>query len=256
MALVCKEPVSDSAWSHPPEALVLQHNEIHVWRLFLSEIYKHTLSDFLAADELTRARQFHFTKDRENFIAVRGTLRLILGSYLNIAPERLKFCYNDYGKPALPAKFHEHAPHFNVSHSHNIALIAIARDREVGVDIEYIRSMETEDLIAEQFFSPREFKTLRSLPAYLQQTAFFTCWARKEAYIKAVGKGLTIPLDQFDVELRPGEPADLLNINGEPGKASHWTLHELFPADGYVAALAVEDSDVKLKCWQWRDDGE
>jgi 4'-phosphopantetheinyl transferase len=210
----------------------------------------------LSADEIARARQFHFTKDRENFIVARGLLRLILARYLNIAPDQLRFCYNAYGKPSLASAFCGNDLRFNVSHSNDIALYAITMGREVGIDIEYMRPMASDRLVPEQFFSSREVAALRSLPMHLQETAFYTCWTRKEAYIKAVGKGLAIELDRFDVELRPGEPPVLLSVHNDPHEAARWSLQELIPAEGYVGALAVEGNDWQLKCWQWQDEGE
>ena len=164
----------------------------------------------LAADEQARAERFHFERDREHFIVARGVLRAILGRYLNRAPERLSFCYGAHGKPALAGEAGADAIRFNVSHSHGVALYAVTRGREVGIDLERIRFDLAVLEIAERFFSRREVATLRTLPTEAQRQAFFRCWTRKEAYIKARGEGLSLPLDQFDVSLAPGEPAALL----------------------------------------------
>lgn len=124
-------------------------------------------------------------------------------------------------------------------------------NRELGIDIERIRKDFPYQQIAESFFSPFENAVLRSLPEHQQLRAFFTCWTRKEAYIKAVGKGLSIPLNQFDVSLAPGEPAALLNVEGNPEEASKWSLIELFPSSDMVAAVAVAGDCWKLHCWEW-----
>ncbi|MGD0652454.1 MAG: 4'-phosphopantetheinyl transferase superfamily protein, partial [Verrucomicrobiia bacterium] len=199
-------------WRSPPETLVLGCDEVHVWRATLDQTPSQIQSFLhnLAADEQARAERFYFEKDREHFIAARGVLRAILGGYLNRPPECLSFCYNSHGKPALAGESDGDAIRFSVSHSYGVALYAVTRGREVGIDIERIRfDLEVAE-IAERFFSRREVAMLRTLPTEVQREAFFRCWTRKEAYIKARGEGLSLPLDQFDVSLAPGEPAAVL----------------------------------------------
>ena len=140
---------------------------------------------------------------------------------------------------------------FNLSHSHGKALYAISRGREVGVDLEFIRCDLEAEQIAERFFSHSEIETLRALPPSLRKYAFFLCWTRKEAYIKARGEGLSMSLDQFDVSLTPGKPAALLRTNPDSDEALRWSLRDLKPASGYAAALAIRGSDFTLSCWQW-----
>ena len=242
-------------WRAPPETLVLGCDEVHVWRATLDQTpsqiqsFRHNL----AADEQARAERFHFERDREHFIVARGVLRAILGRYLNRAPEGLSFCYGSHGKPALAGESGGDAIRFNVSHSHGVALYAVTRGREVGIDLERIRFDLAVAEIAERFFSRREAAMLRTLPTEAQRQAFFRCWTRKEAYIKARGEGLSLPLDQFDVSLAPGEPEAILGTQPDPSEASRWSLQELTPAPGYVAALAVEGHGWRLACWQWPD---
>jgi 4'-phosphopantetheinyl transferase len=242
-------------WRFPPETSVLGRDEVHVWRADLDQttLQIQRFLDTLAADEQERAARFHFERDREHFIVARGVLRAILGSYLNRAPESLSFCYSSYGKPALAGASDGNAIRFNVSHSHGAALYAVTRGREVGIDLERIRSDIAITEIAERFFSRREVATLRTLPAEVQRQAFFHCWTRKEAYIKARGEGLSLPLDQFDVSLASGEPDALLGSQRDPSEASSWLLQELAYAPGYVAALAAEGRNWRLTCWQWPD---
>ena len=244
------------SWYPPPEPLTLGNNEVHVWRASLdlpaSQVQR--LRYTLSAEELRRAAGYHFQKDRKHFIVARGVLRDILGRYLKIEPSQLRFCYNSYGKPGLAGETIGETLCFNVSHSHALALYAVTHDRAVGVDVERIRPDLADEDIAERFFSPREVAALRALPANMQPEAFFNCWTRKEAYIKARGKGLSISLDQFDVSLAPGEPTTLLSVNGESKEASRWSLQELVVGSGYAAALAAEGHDWQLKCWQWRDE--
>jgi 4'-phosphopantetheinyl transferase len=243
----------EQPWNMPPSVLTLSRQDVHVWRtsLDLSPEHIRRLRQFLAADEITRAERFYFEKDRQHFIVARGVLRVILSRYLGIAPRRLVFSYSSYGKPALAMAPGNDWLRFNVSHSHTLGLYAVARSREVGIDVEHIRANVDSELIAESYFSPREVAALRALPADQRRDAFFTCWTRKEAYIKARGEGLSFPLDRFDVSLAPGEPAALLRTLGDPLEACRWSLQALAPGAGYMAALAVEGHDWQLSRWQW-----
>jgi 4'-phosphopantetheinyl transferase len=245
-------------WSQPPETLILENTEVHVWRAALDQAMPQVQSLLctLTPGERARASRFHFHKDREHFIVARGLLRTILGRYLNVRPGRLRFRYSLYGKPSLAEEFGGDTLRFNVSHSRGLALYALTRDREIGVDLEYIDPDLAHEQIAERFFSPREVIMLRALPTDTQKEAFFNCWSRKEAYVKAVGDGLAIPLDQFDVSLAPQEPAQILSIRGDPQGAARWTLKRLMPAKGYVGALAIEGQLQHLMCWQWNPTSE
>jgi len=235
--------------------LLLGDNEVHVWRASLElpaprvQALQHDLSE----EELERAERFHFQRHRNHFIVARGLLRTILGRYLKTEPRRLRFHYGPKGKPELAGKAGQRALHFNVSHSHELALYAITHGREIGVDVERIRPDVASEKIAERFFSPREAGTLRELPAEVRQEAFYTCWTRKEAYLKAIGEGITLRLDQFEVSVTPGEPAILLNINGDPKEASYWSLKELDPGPGFVGALAVKGHGWDLRCLRWEE---
>jgi 4'-phosphopantetheinyl transferase len=241
------------SWNSPPLDLTLDLDEIHVWRVSLAQTESclQSLQQTLSTDERTKADRFRFPKDRSQFIVSRGALRAILSRYLNISSHILRFDYNPYGKPSLTVAQGGNTLRFNLSHSRGMALIAITKNRDIGVDIEGINPNFSCLEIAEKFFSPLENSVLRSLPEHLHPTAFFTCWTRKEAYIKAVGKGLSIPLNQFDVSLAPGEPAALLNVEGNPEEASKWSLIELFPSSDMVAAVAVAGDCWKLHCWEW-----
>lgn len=239
------------AWSAPPRSLGGGSGEVHVWRAALDadSNYLEALRQTLAQDERDRAGRFHFAKDRDRFIAARGILRSILGRYLRRDPATLRFRYGDYGKPQI-----ENASglRFNLAHSGMLALCAVTWEAEVGVDVEEVRAGVSHEEIAERFFSPSEVAALRALPSALQQEAFFHCWTRKEAYIKAIGEGLSMPLDRFDVSLAPGEPARLLAARGEdPKEASRWSLCELSPGPGYVGALAVQGHAWQLETWTW-----
>src|SRR5579864_7065790 len=204
-------------WCLPPERLVLGDEEVHVWRaiLDLPTSQVQMLERVLAADERIRAEQFHFQKDRIHFIVARGRLRTILGRYLMREPHGLRFHYSHYGKPMLVEEVDSDTMCFNVTHSRGMALYAIGRKREIGIDLEYINTRVEYEQIAERFFSPHEVHMLHSLPQEMRREAFFSCWTRKEAYIKARGLGLSLALDQFDVSLAPGVPAAMLDIREE-----------------------------------------
>jgi len=238
-------------WHSAPETLTLSSHEVHVWRAALDvpESDVRRLWDTLAEDERRRAARFVFQRDRTHFVVARGLLRVLLGRYLEHDPQRLHFIYGHNGKPELATDVEGTGLRFNVSHSHGLALYAVTRRREIGVDVERIRPAVAQETIAEHFFSPREVAVLRALPAALQATAFFACWTRKEAYIKARGDGLALPLDQFTVSLAPGEPAALLSTAWDPQEAARWALHDLAPGPGYMAAVAVAGHDWQLTCW-------
>lgn len=247
----------DQGWETPSIDLRLSENEVHVWRVSLnvSAPVIESLQLSLTSDEVVRARRFYFEQDRNRFIVARGVLRTILGRYLNTDPGQLRFCYNPYGKPSLELPMNDPALSFNLSHAHNLALYAFTYTRQVGVDIEYMRADIDHEQLAKYSFSPNENAVLRSLPEVIKPKAFFNCWTRKEAYIKARGKGLSIPLDQFDVSLQPGELAALLQSREDPQETVRWSLQELTPGPCYVGALAVEGSGWHLCLWQWQEEG-
>jgi 4'-phosphopantetheinyl transferase len=240
-------------WRQPPPGLVLSADEVHVWRASLNHPAEglERLYGTLTPDERERAARFHFERDRRHYVAARGLLREILSLYLRQSPDSLRFSYTSYGKPYLADECVGAGLRFNLSHSGELALYAVSLRRELGVDIERIRTDVEHAQIAAGFFSGPEVEALRALPAHLQREAFFICWTRKEAYIKGIGEGLSLPLDSFDVSLMPGAPASLLAVRGDAQEAARWTLHALEPGAGYHAALVAEGRDWRLKCWQW-----
>ena len=227
--------------------------EIHVWRasLDLDPYDLDNLRSALSPDERTRADRFVLPQHRARFAAARGILRDILSRYLDCTPEGIQFHYGPSGKPALAPGSGPAEIRFNLSHSHGLALYSVARSRELGVDVELIRSRVAEERIAERFFSPAEVAALRVLPPSARTAAFFRCWTCKEAYIKAKGGGLSIALDSFDVSVTPGEPAALLGVRDDPLEAARWSLEELAPGGGYAAALAAEGTGWTLRLWEW-----
>jgi 4'-phosphopantetheinyl transferase len=233
--------------------LALAKDEVHVWRAPLDQPVPPGFDRILSEAELKRARRFRFERDCSHFIVAHGLLRIILSRYVGVEPSRLCFCNNLYGKPALVASSAQAAVRFNLSHSEGLVLYAIARDREVGIDLERIQTDFAFEQIGEQFLSPREAAELDALPTCLRREALLTWWTRKEAFVKARGQGLSMPLDQFSVSLAPSQPARL--YTHEPGEALHWSLQDIMPGFGYVATLAVEGRNWQLKCWDGPADG-
>jgi len=226
----------------------LPEDEVHIWEVDLDCPPERSpaLLDCLSQDERARAQRFRFDRDRDRFVAARVALREILGRCIGLPAHEIVFEYGPYGKPALESPAGA-GVEFNVSHCEGLALIAVAAGRRVGVDLERIVSGASRQRIAERFFSPAEIAALRALPAASQDEAFFACWTRKEAYIKARGEGLSIPLDEFSVSLAPGEPAALLDCSFAEDEVRNWSLQSLAPAPGFVAALAVEGRDWRLR---------
>lgn len=238
-----------SLWAVPPQRLELGIHQVDIWRarleLSLQELNR--LHQTLSEEEKERAERFHFPADRDRYITAHGSLRDVLGRYLGCAPEELTFSENPYGKPAL----NDHRLEFNLSHSGDFVLLAVTRERKVGIDVERIRLESSSSAIARRYFSRAEVAGLESLPLKQREKAFFTCWTRKEAYIKAQGMGLSLPLESFDVSLLPDEPAILRATRPETGEASRWTLFDLKVAPCYAAAAAVEGTDLELRRWDW-----
>jgi len=239
-----------NAWHQPPEILLLPEGLVHVWRLSLDvpPATLESLWQILSADEQARANRYRFARDRQWFIARRGRLRHLLARYLGLAPVGLQFSYSPYGKPALQLESAGQLC-FNLSHSQGLALFAFARQVNIGVDLEHLRADFNHMELAEHFFSAKERAELSTVPLAMRSRAFFLCWTRKEAFIKAHGEGLSLPLDRFDVSLRPGEPARLVATRAGLEAPDQWSLFNLEPEPDYLAALAVQGQGCELHCW-------
>jgi len=238
-----------NGWGSNPGLLELEEAEIHVWRAYLdrTEIVLPQFEATLSTDEKARADRFVFSRDRNQFVGTRGILRDLLGRYLGRSPEELQFDYSVLGKPCLRGEIFKQSVLFNVSHSHGLALLAFTVGRNLGVDVEFVRSGFASEEIADRYFSAQEVAELRALPPTLRTEAFFLCWTRKEAYIKARGEGLQIPLHSFHVSLTPGKPERLQSPD-----SSRWNLRSLSPDPRYVGALVAEGNDWQLRYWDWK----
>lgn len=244
---------TDFSWARPPTKLLLPRDEVHVWLASLDEPEERVsrLFDTLSADERRRAARYHFGRHRQQFTVARAVLRGILGRYLRCTPAGLAFEQGPLGKPCLAPHLNAENLRFNVSHADGLALVALARGREVGVDIERHREGWDTERLTERFFSPSERQVMRRLSPRQRLEGFYACWSRKEAFIKATGEGLSRALDSFDVSLAPGEAAELLRIGGNSEAARDWTLRALTVPNGYTAAIAASGWGVKLRCWTW-----
>jgi 4'-phosphopantetheinyl transferase len=213
--------------------------EIVVARLDLEPSAVRTSASLLSENERKRAARFAFAADARRFIVARARLRRLLGARLGVRPEAVELVYGARGKPAL-ANASSCSLRFNVSHCADLAVYALSSGCEVGIDVEAIRPLPDADDLAARFFSPREQADYRALRRRERPLGFFQCWTRKEAFVKALGEGLSHPLDSFDVSLAPGAPAEFLRIEPGPRADRRWLLTSFSPAQGFVAAVAAE----------------
>ena len=242
--------------AEPPEPIQQESSAVPVSRLVLPEPAAGTVHYWsvdigpgpggrgvLSEDEQERAARFVFDLHRNRYIACRSVLRSLLGRYLHASPAELVFDYTPYGKPEITGS----RIRFNVSHSEDRAIIALTLDDAVGVDVERLRPVQDCLGLAERFFSGPERARLESLPEELRNEAFLNCWTRKEAFIKAIGEGLSHPLDTFEVTLVPGKPARLVSAAGLTDPEQYWSLVNLLPAPGFIGACAVRRAGVEAQ---------
>jgi 4'-phosphopantetheinyl transferase len=239
-------------WREDPRAGAPRDDEVRVWAFALDGPWpRPDLERRLADEERRRAAAFHFERDRRRFVVARATLRAILASALGTSPSAVAFAYGPRGKPSLArAAAGEPGLRFNLSHSSELALAAVARGRELGVDLERVRPELDCLRIARRFFTAGEQAALEAVQGPERLAAFFRCWTCKEAYLKAIGQGLFRCSTSFDVALAPGAAPRLASVHGEPDEAARWSLHDLAPADGYVGAVLVQGHGFRLTRWR------
>ncbi len=238
-----------AGWLTPAAPPALTADEVQVWKVsLLGDGRVGPLRPLLDEGERARADRFAFDHLRRRFTITHGAARLILGGIVGRDPATLRFEAGPFGKPALADGGNVT---FSLSHSGEMALLAVARGRRVGVDIEQADRRTPEDKFVERFFSPGEIERYLGLPAGLRAEAFFNGWTRKEAFIKALGEGLSRPLDSFDVSLAPGEPPALLHVAGAPDEPARWLMRAFDAGPDYVAALVAEGRDWELRQWTW-----
>jgi 4'-phosphopantetheinyl transferase len=234
-------------WIPAPQPLPeLADHDIHIYCVSLDVGDGAAFERVLSDDERVRAARFRFAVDRQRFIARRARLRQLLNHYTKLHPAQLSFNYTPYNKPYLQ----NYPIEFNLSDSEHLALYAFAHV-PIGIDIEYVHMMTDMDDVAAVMFSGAEIAVYKALPDAQKAEGFFSCWTRKEAFIKAVGEGLSYPLADFDVTLKPDEPAKLLRIRDDIRADETWSLYDLHPASDFRAALAVRGHGWKISCFQW-----
>ncbi|MBC8007539.1 MAG: 4'-phosphopantetheinyl transferase superfamily protein [Prolixibacteraceae bacterium] len=200
----------------------------------------HALTEYLSPEERRRADRFRFDRDRRRFIVARARLRQLLGERVKARPEEVELVYGSHGKPALSQRLNNMDWRFNVSHRDDVAAYVFSQGREVGIDVEAIRPVHRADTIASHFFSRSEQEAYLALDSSDKMPGFFNCWTRKEAFIKAIGLGISHPLDCFDVSLAPGDPARLLRVKDTPGADAGWHLDSFSPLPGFVVSMVSE----------------
>ncbi len=248
-------------WLPPSLPLTLVPGQVHLWRAELNLPFDRLpgLSAVLSAQELAQAGRFYFERHRRRYIISHSFLRSVLAAYLGLLPQDIHYTFGEHGKPSLSPDILKNmgAPgvipdlHFNLAHSHELALLGIAAASEIGVDIEYHRVVADYELIAAHFFSAHESAALLALPESQRETAFFNAWTRKEAYLKALGDGLARPLDSFDLSLAPGEPPRLLHVDNFPEEIDRWRILSFSPEPAYTAAIVIANIETSLSFWQW-----
>jgi 4'-phosphopantetheinyl transferase len=238
---ISDESVRERITCDPPEIVRMGNNEVHVWKSCLDVDEETTRRFFglLSEDEKQKALRFHAARHRRKYIVAHGLLRVIVGGYVEADPRSLTFRMNQYGKPFLCPDQKTIPLFFNLSHSHNLCMIAVCSGQEIGIDVEYMNRDINVREIAKRFFSKNENEKINSLPEGLGRHAFFRCWTRKEAYLKAKGKGLFMDLHRFEVSVLPTEPAVLLGSDESPEDIDRWHLCDLDPYPEYAGALSV-----------------
>jgi len=235
-------------WHRAIPGELIHSNEIHVWRAFLdlNSDQLARMAGMLSTDEVERAGRFRFERDQRRFIMARGILREILGRYLGKDPRTLRFDYTTYGKPLLSTSTGYDNIQFNLSHSDAFALYAFTPVRSIGIDIELIRDDVAAEHIAQRFFSVSEISLLEGIDQNKRAGAFFQYWTRKEAFLKALGEGVSFPMEQCDVSFINGSSWSPISMPGNITACPCWYGQDLFPGPGYAAAISAESGDLEL----------
>jgi len=236
-----------SEWQLPPAGLKMELGQVHVWRAYLPEARSHIafFMNILLPDEQARAERFVRYDDTVSFVLCRGILRCVLSRYVGFEPQELRFEYSPLGKPSVRVNSDAPALNFNVSHSNRWALFALGKNRETGIDVEYIRAGLDLSSIAARFFSPREVDLIDAASEEKRMTLFYEIWVRKEAYVKALGKGLSIPLSRFTVPLGSHKSV-ILHPDGDP-----WLFHGISIDPDYASALVTSPPVTYIRKYHW-----
>jgi len=239
-------------WLDPPAGLTLSRSEIHLWRapLDVAQSRAVVLQAILNAEELARANRFRFDRPRCDFIIARSVLRIILSRYLDVDPRHVEFQYGAHGKPELAAPQQKWL-HFSLAHSGGWVLYGMACRRPIGIDLEEMCPVASLDKLVEQFFAPAEYTVFAELPLQQKLASFYSAWTRKEAYVKARGLGMSLPLNQFAVTVGPETAPALMTDEKGPVSEGLWSFLDVEVSPGYAAALAVRSSVEYVSQWHW-----
>ena len=240
-------------WNHPPPTIDISTDELHIWHASLEQttIGLRELEACLSGEESARADRFYSRKDRDAYVVSHGVLHCILSKYLGVDPSSVSFKHDHCGKPCVSPEINSMRLSFNMSHSGNFAVYGIKIDSLIGVDIEYMRPDVDIDSISEYAFTSAEREELGSLCTEERICGFYNCWTRKEALVKAIGRGISISLTDFDVTLSPGVLPRLLRVAGNIDSPENWRIFDINVKDSYAGAVAVIDPGNELKCFQW-----
>jgi len=241
-----------AAWLIPDIHPVIETPHVHVWRIDLhtAPAQLERLLGLLDDAEVRRAQQFRFERHRRRFITGRGVMRILLGRYTGRLPQALDLSYNPHGKPSLKDAG---SLEFNFTNSRDLALLCVARQRQLGIDLEHLGRHADYAGIVNRFFAEREVEELFSIPEGRRHAAFLTGWTRKEAYIKALGMGLSLPLGKFAVTIDPEVAPSLISADDMPDEPDRWAFRHLEPEPGYVASLAVEGGGWEIRKFCWKE---
>lgn len=249
----CVLITSEDIWTPSAQPVPLGRGEVHLWRISLAD-HEGRLTKFAGAlieEERLRAERFRFDLDRNLYVLSRGALRLLLAAYTGQRADQLEFRYGSQGKPSIDSEELQ----FNLSHSGGLCTAVFARDIRVGVDIEE-KSRDASFLdLAERFFAPSERRALASMPEERIRDAFYAVWTRKEAYIKALGEGVTHGLDNFSVTVEPGEERPMVHSDRDPLAAETWSMISFEPKSGFAGAMAMEGHGHRITTLEYVRDG-
>jgi 4'-phosphopantetheinyl transferase len=214
-------------------------------------VHEHYWRSILSPEEVSKARRFRFGQDRSKYICTRGILRYLIGRIVRHPAKEIDIVYNEFGKPSLLHRQNAEHIEFNVAHSGDLALLAFSKNIRIGIDLE----KEQPDIeflqLAQLILSPYQFTQFVGLPREMQQREFYRCWTLKEAFCKAIGRGMSLPYSSFDLSFLENGPPRLLRLDSEPDSCGHWTLRDFIVDVGYVGALAVESTSHQLYLWEW-----
>jgi len=221
----------------------INDQQIHIWTVDVSNHLNPDFAAYLDNQESERAERFKFSKDRNCFIGSHVALRILLGKYCDCAPRAIAYEYTAYNKPTL---IDNNPIQFNLSHSHNQAIIAITKNHPIGIDIEYMQEKKILTELAKRFFSSQEYEEYKSLATSQKTLGFYNCWTRKEAFVKALGIGITCPLKSFSVNLTPEIDAKILSVQNNQDDVNQWKLFGFIPENNYCAAIAWRGPEKEL----------